>query len=99
MHMDRADTGEHLKIAKSVIEPSPTLKMASMMAKDTRNSRLTPEMVSNEIYQVIQSKKRKLRYPMDRAKALSIVKRFAPQRLIDKLINNLVSGAVRASNK
>jgi len=96
MYMDRPDVGDHLKIAQGVPAQSPTRKMAAMMAKDTAESKLTPEIVSGAIYDVIQSNNRKLRYPMDRAKILSIVKRLAPQPVIDKIIGKVVGGAMDA---
>jgi len=96
MFMDRPDEGDHLKIAQGAPKDSPTRRMAAMMAKDTAESKLTPEIVSAAILDVIRSDSRKLRYPMDRAKILSVVKRLAPQALINKLIGKLVLGAVRS---
>jgi len=63
------------------------------MAADTEASRLTPEMVAEKIYEVITSKNKPLRVPMDRAKALSLIKRVAPQAVIDRLIGSLMKSA------
>ena len=97
MHMDRADVGDHLKIAANASETSTTQAIVRMMAKDTRESKLTPEKVSLAIYDVIKSKKRKLKYPLDRARVLGKVKRIAPQSLINKMIDGLVRDAQKAS--
>lgn len=96
MHMDRPDVGDHLKIAQAAGEESLTHAVARLMAKDTRESKLTPEIVSAEILKVIRSKKRKLRYPLDRAKVVSKIKRIAPQSMIDKLVGGLMEDATRA---
>ena len=97
MHMDRADVGDHLKVAAGASPASTTQAIVRMMAKDTRESKLTPEKVSLAIYDVIKSKKRKLRYPLDRARVLGKVKRIAPQSLISKMIDGLVRDAQKAS--
>ena len=97
MHMDRADVGDHLKVAAGASPASTTQAIVRMMAKDTRASKLTPEKVSLAIYDVIKSKKRKLRYPLDRARVLGKVKRIAPQSLINKMIDGLVRDAQKAS--
>ncbi len=86
MRMDRPETGNHLHAVRNAAPDSPTHRMIKRMAKDTAESKLTPEMVSQEIYKVIHSKKKKLRYPMDRAKALTLVKRLAPQSMIGGLV-------------
>ena len=95
MRMDRPETGDHLHAVRGAAPDSPTHKMIAQMARDTAASKLTPEMVSKEIYRVIHTKKKKLRYPMDRAKALGLVKRFAPQSMIDRLIGGLVASAMK----
>jgi short-subunit dehydrogenase len=97
MHMDRADVGDHLKVAAGASQTSTTQAIVRMMAKDTRESKLTPEKVSLAIYDVIKSKDRKLRYPLDRARVLGKVKRIAPQSLISKMIDGLVRDAQKAS--
>ena len=65
--------------------------MLERMTADTAASKLTPEMVSERIHQVITADKKPLRVPMDRAKALGLVKRLAPQSVIDRLIAGLLS--------
>ncbi len=97
MHMDRAEVGDHLKVAKGAPATSVTQAIVRMMAKDTRESKLTPEKVSLAIHDVIKSKNRKLRYPLDRARVLGKVKRIAPQSLINKMIDGLVRDAQKAS--
>jgi short-subunit dehydrogenase len=92
MNMDRPATGGHLRIVENVPADSFTHKMVKKMAADTAASKLTPEMVSEKIYQVITSKKKSLRVPMDKSKAVSILKRVAPQSVIDKLIGSLLAG-------
>jgi len=97
MYMDRADVGDHLKVARGAPAASTTQAIVRMMAKDTRASKLTPEKVSLAIYNVIRAKNRKLRYPLDRARVLGKVKRIAPQSLINKMIDGLVRDAQKAS--
>jgi len=92
MHMDRPDTGDHLKVSSGVGESSITHRMVRRMAKDTAASKLTPEIVSEEIYKVITSDKRKLRYPLDRAKIIGRIRRYGPQSMIDKLVGGAVGG-------
>jgi hypothetical protein len=65
--------------------------MLKRMAKDTAASKLTPEIVSEKIYSLLSSDKKPLRVPMDKAKAVTLLKRFAPQALINKLVNGLVN--------
>lgn len=96
MHMDRPDVGDHLKIAQAASSNSMTQSVARLMAKDTRASKLTPEKVSLAIHDVIMSKKRKLRCPMDRAKVVGKIKRVAPQAMINKLIGGMLNDARRA---
>ena len=96
MHMDRPDVGDHLKIAEGAGSNSMTQSVARLMAKDTRASKLTPEKVSLAIHDVIVSKKRKLRYPMDRARVVGKIKRVAPQAMINKLIGGMLNDARRA---
>ena len=90
MYMDRPATGHHLRTVAGVADDSLTHKMVNRMAKDTAASKLTPEIVSEKIYQVITADKKPLRVPMDKARAITLVKRFAPQSLIDKLVGGLV---------
>ncbi len=95
MRMDRPETGHHIGAVTGAGPQSPTHKMIKQMAKDTAESKLTPEMVSERIYQVIHTKKKKLRYPMDRAVMLGRIKRLAPQSVIDRLIGGLVASAMK----
>lgn len=93
MYMERPSVGSHLKISSGVGANSKSQQMIRMMAKDTVESRLTPEVVAEKIHQVIISKKKKLRYPMGRARAFSVIKRIAPQNVINKLIAKAVASA------
>lgn len=93
MFMERSATGSHLRAVKNISASSFTHKMVNLMAKDTAESKLTPEMVANKIYSVITSDKKPLRVPMDRAKAISIIKRFVPQSFMHKLIAGLLKSA------
>jgi len=90
MRMDRPDTGHHLRLVDNVEEGSISHKMLKQMSKDTAASKLTPQAVSERILEVIGSPKKPLRVPMDRAKGLSVIKRVAPQGVIDKMIAGLV---------
>ena len=95
MYMDRPATGHHLRTVENVSDDSVSHKMVNRMAKDTAASKLTPEMVSARIAEVITAERKPLRVPMDKARAMGVLKRLAPQSLIDKLVNNLVGSAVR----
>jgi hypothetical protein len=64
--------------------------MVRRMGKDTRESKLTPQMVAEKIAEVALADKRKLRYPMDRAKVVGTIRRFAPQSVIDKMVGGIV---------
>ncbi len=90
MYMDRPATGHHLQLASEVTENSPSHRMLKRMAKDTAASKLTPENVSEKIYAILSNDKKPLRVPMDKAKALTLIKRFAPQSVIHKMVNGLV---------
>ena len=90
MQMDRPATGSHLHLASGVKQGSRSHAMLAKMTADTAASKLTPEAVSAKILQVIQAKKKPLRMPMDKAKALGVVKRLAPQSVIDRLIAGLL---------
>ena len=68
-------------------------KMVRQMARDTAASTLTPEAVAEKIYQVITRKKKPLRVPMDRARGVTLVKRLAPQSIIDELIGGFIRSA------
>ncbi len=97
MHMDRPDTGHHLRLVDNVQDGSLSHRLLKQMAKDTAASKLKPETVSRKIIDVIAASKKPLRVPMDRAKGLSVIKRLAPQGMIDKMIANLI-GLKPASN-
>lgn len=90
MAMDRPATGTHLRLTQGVGEGSPSHALVDRMAKDTAASKLTPEMVADRVIAVLGAKKKPLRVPMDRAKALGVVKGIAPQSLIDRLIDGLI---------
>ncbi|NND68942.1 MAG: hypothetical protein HKN19_15235 [Halioglobus sp.] len=45
--------------------------------------------MSAKIIEIIEADKKPLRVPMDRAKVLGKVKRFAPQAMLDKMIAGL----------
>lgn len=90
MKMDRPATGHHLELVAGVGEGSRSHKMLARMTADTEASKLTPEIVAAKIADVLAAEKKPLRVPMDRAKALGLVKRLAPQSVIDRLIRGLL---------
>ena len=90
MHMDRPATGAHLRTVEGVGEGSRSLQMVKKMHADTEASGLRPETVAKRILEVIRSDKRPLRVPMDRARPLSLIKRIAPQGVIDRMIDGLL---------
>jgi short-subunit dehydrogenase len=90
MYMDRPATGHHLRTVDNVADGSLSHKLVKRMAKDTAASKLTPEMVAQKILDIIESDKKPLRVPMDKARMITLIKRFAPQSLIDKLVGGLV---------
>jgi short-subunit dehydrogenase len=90
MKMDRPSTGAHLELVAGVPARSRSHALLDRMTKDTAASKLTPEAVAARVHEVITSDKKPLRVPMDRAKALGIVKRLAPQFVIDRLIASLL---------
>jgi short-subunit dehydrogenase len=90
MKMDRPALGAHLNLVEHVTPESTSHKMVARMTKDTAASSLSPEAVAEKVYSVITSKKKALRVPMDRARILTLVKRLAPQSVIDKLIGGLL---------
>ncbi|MBW2240446.1 MAG: SDR family NAD(P)-dependent oxidoreductase [Deltaproteobacteria bacterium] len=95
MKMDRPAAGSHLRTVENVGAGSFSHKMVSQMARDTAASKLTPEIVADKIYAVLSSKKKPLRVPMDRARPLTLIKRLAPQSVIDRMIAGLMKGANR----
>ena len=90
MHMERAATGSHLHLVEGVGPDSRSHAMLSRMTADTAASKLQPEAVAARIHQLITSDAKPLRVPMDRARLLGVVKRLAPQSVIDKLIGGLL---------
>ena len=64
--------------------------IVGQMARDTAASKLTPEMVATRVLEVIRSPKKPLRVPMDRAKQITLIKRFAPQFVIDRMLAGLL---------
>jgi len=90
MKMDRPATGAHLTTVKGVTPDSRSHAMVARMAKDTAASPLSPEAVAEKIYAVITSDRKPLRVPMDKAKAVTLLKRVAPQSLIDRLVGGLL---------
>lgn len=90
MAMDRPATGAHLGTVAHVLDGSPSHRMVERMARDTAASRLTPEAVAKRVHEVITRRHKPLRVALDRAKPLSLLKRVAPQGLIDRLIGGLL---------
>ena len=90
MHMDRPDTGSHLRLVDGVTEGSVSQRMLGRMSKDTKNSKLTPEMVSRKIVEVIRMRDKPVKVAMDKAKVIGTLKRFAPQSVLDKMVRGLV---------
>lgn len=92
MAMDRPATGAHLHVVARAEAGSPSHRMVTRMARDTAASRLTPEMVAKRVAQVITLDGKPLRVPMDKAKPLTLLKRLAPQFVIDRLVRGLTQG-------
>ena len=90
MAMDRPATGAHLRTVEKIAPDSFSHAMVARMAKDTAASKLTPEVVAAKILEVVTREKKPLRVPMDRARAVGLLKRLAPQSLIDRLIGGLL---------
>jgi short-subunit dehydrogenase len=93
MRIDRPAVGSHLRVVDGAGPDSFSHNVAAQMAADTAASTLTPEMVAEKIYEVITSKHKPLRVPMDRAKVVTLVKRLAPQSIINRLIGGLMKSA------
>ncbi|MBW2446139.1 MAG: SDR family NAD(P)-dependent oxidoreductase [Deltaproteobacteria bacterium] len=93
MRMDRPATGSHLRVVEGAASDSFSHNMAAQMAADTEASKLTPEAVAEKIHEVITSKNKPLRVPMDRAKVLTVVKRLAPQSIVNRLLGSLMKSA------
>ena len=88
--MERGATGSHLDLVAGVTADSRSHKMLDRMTRDTAASSLLPETVAEKIASVLVAQKKPLRVPMDRARVLGLVKRLAPQSLIDRLIKGLL---------
>ena len=93
MAIDRPATGAHLRLGREVTDDSFSHKVVGIMTEDSQTSKLTPQMVAEKIVAVINTKKRPLRVPMDRAAVLGKVKRVLPQAGINKLIDGLLARA------
>jgi short-subunit dehydrogenase len=93
MRMDRPEEGAHLRTGRSVAADSFSHQIVKMMARDTVDSKLTPEQVAEKIYGVMTARHSALRVPMEKAVVLGIVKRLVPQRVVNTLIDNLMKGA------
>jgi short-subunit dehydrogenase len=89
MAMDRPATGAHLELAAGVAHDSRSRAMLDRMTRDTRASALTPESVAARIRDVIRQQRKPLRVPLDKARAITWIKRLAPQRVIDRLMAGL----------
>lgn len=90
MAMDRGDTGTHLELVNGIKPGSVSNKVLARMSQDSAASPLSPETVAEKVYQVITSKKKPLRVPMSKTKAISAIRRLAPQFVIDKMIADFV---------
>jgi short-subunit dehydrogenase len=90
MAMDRPALGDHLTTVANVEPDSRSHRMVERMAKDTAASGLTPQAVAEKVHEVITSAKKPLRVPMDRARPLGLVKRLAPQAVVDRLIDGVL---------
>ncbi len=89
MHMERPATGGHLHLVENVPPDSPSHRMLERMARDTAASRLRPERVAEKVHEVLTGDAKPLRVPLDRARAIGLVKRLAPQSVIDRLMAGL----------
>jgi short-subunit dehydrogenase len=90
MAMQRPALGSHLATVEGIGPDSRSHKMVERMALDTASSGLTPEAVAEKIHTILTSEKKPLRVPMDRARPMSLVKRLAPQALVDRLIDGVL---------
>jgi short-subunit dehydrogenase len=93
MRMDRGDTGDHLRLVDNVKEGSFSHRMVKMMSRDTAKSNLTPEIVSDKIVEVLAMDKKPVRVPMDRAKKITMLKRLAPQSMVEKAVMDIIKSA------
>lgn len=99
MYMDRPASGAHLRTVANAGPDSASHRMLAQMAKDTAASKLTPELVARRVHQVITSRKKPLRVPMDRAKQITVMKRIAPQFVIDRMLAGLVRSLAPRGNR
>ncbi len=90
MKIDREALGDHMSLVANVGPDSRSHRMVERMARDSAASKLTPETVAEKVHSVITSKKKPLRVPMDRARPMTLIKRLAPQALIDRMIGGLL---------
>ena len=90
MRMDRPALGGHLRTAHGVGPDSRSRRMVERMAADTAASSLTPERVADKVHEVLTSAHKPLRVPMGRARPMGLLKRLAPQFVVDKMIGALL---------
>jgi short-subunit dehydrogenase len=90
MAMDRPATGGHLEVVAGAGPDSRSHKLLERMTRDTAASKLTPEQVADKIHDVLTRPKKPLRVPMDKARAVGVLKRLAPQAVIDRLVGGLL---------
>ena len=90
MFMERSATGAHLRLVDNVNDDSISRRLLDKMTADTAASKLTPEMVAEKIYATLKQGNPPLRVPMDKAKAIGVIKRLAPQSVMDKLVSGLL---------
>jgi short-subunit dehydrogenase len=90
MAMDRPATGAHLEVVAGAGPDSRSHKMLERMTRDTAASKLTPEQVADKIHDLLTRPKKPLRVPMDKARAVGVLKRLAPQAVIDRLVGGLL---------
>ncbi|MBT8113871.1 MAG: SDR family NAD(P)-dependent oxidoreductase [Arenicella sp.] len=93
MNMERSADSSHLHVVSNAAPDSFSHKMLKGMERDTAASKLTPEKVAEKICEIILSGKKPLRVPMDKAKPVGLLKRLAPQALINKVIDGLMADA------
>ncbi len=93
MRMDRGDTGDHLRLVDNVKADSFSHRMLKMMSRDTAKSKLTPQLVSEKIIEVLAMEKKPVRVPMDRAKKITLLKRLAPQSFVEKAVIDIINSA------
>jgi short-subunit dehydrogenase len=90
MRMDRPALGAHLHTVANLAAESPSHRMVKRMAADTEASTLTPEAVAESVCDVLERESKPLRVPLGRAKPMSLLKRLAPQAVVDRMIGGLL---------